>query len=218
VSDFELVIFDCDGVLVDSERITNHVFAEMLGGLGLQFTLDEMFATFMGRSMPDCLQIIETRLGRPVHDGFEAEYSQRSQAILAREVEPIDGIVSALESIDIPSCVASSAGHAKMQTTLGRTGLLERFEGRIFSAREVARGKPHPDVFLHAAEQMGAEPERCAVVEDSVNGVLAGVAARMTVFGYAQLAATDVLADAGAIVFRDMARLPELLAVHGPTA
>ena len=208
---FELVIFDCDGVLVDSERITNIVFAEMLNELGMDVTLEDMFADFVGNSMAVCLGIIEARLGRPVPRDFVAEYKQRTRAAWSVQLKPVAGIEDVLEEIDIPYCVASSGEHEKMRLTLGITGLLDKFEGRLFSVTEVKRGKPHADVFLHAAERMGASPARAAVVEDTEIGIRAGVAAGMAVFGYAELSDPKRLADAGAVVFRDMKQLPALL-------
>ena len=211
---FELVIFDCDGVLVDSERITNTVFAQMLAELGLERSLEEMYRDFVGRSMAACMQRVERLLGRPPPADFRARLEARSFEALRRELRPVEGIGAALDALDVPCCVASSGGHDKMRLTLGVTGLLARFDGRLFSATEVARGKPWPDVFLHAAARMGADPSRTAVVEDSPAGVRAGVAAGMTVFGYAGMMDADALRAAGAVTFRRMEALPELLSRH----
>jgi HAD superfamily hydrolase (TIGR01509 family) len=213
---FELVIFDCDGVLVDSEPIANLIFAEMLNNLGFEMTLEDMFRDFMGRSMTTCLQMIRARLAAPLPTGFVEELTQRTGAALSENLRPVDGIESVLDRISIPYCVASSGDHQKMTLTLGLTGLLDRFNGRLFSATEVERGKPHPDVFLYAAERMGADPTRTAVIEDSEVGVRAGVAAGMTVFGYARLSDPLTLIDAGAIAFDSMKQLPELLRLKGP--
>ncbi len=212
---FELVIFDCDGVLVDSEPVANVVFAEMLNELGLKVTIEDMYRDFMGHSVPNCIQIIEDRLGGPLPPDFMGKLNRRIRAALNLGLRPIDGIAGALDRISVPYCVASSGDHEKMRLTLGLTGLLERFDGRLFSVTEVARGKPHPDVFLYAAERMGASPARTAVVEDTQIGVQAGVAAGMTVFGYAGLSDPEKLSDAGAIVFNSMKLLPELLRSGG---
>ena len=208
---FELVIFDCDGVLVDSERLANAVFSKMLNQLGLKVTLDDMYRDFMGLSVSDCLQVIEDRLGKPPPTDFFAELNRQIRAAFHLSLNPVDGITEALDRISIPYCVASSGDHEKMNLTLGLTGLLERFDGRIYSVTQVARGKPHPDVFLFAAERMGATPSRTAVVEDTAVGVRAGVAAGMTVFGYAGLSDPEKLSAAGAHVFDDMTLLPDLL-------
>jgi len=210
--DFELVIFDCDGVLVDSERITNIVFAEMLNEQGLPVTLDDMFREFVGRSMAQCLDIIEEKLGRPVPHGFLDQYHRRIERALREKLRPVRGIKDALKAIDLPMCVASSGSHEKMRTTLGLTGLLDRFSGKLFSVTEVEKAKPHPDVFLYAAAKMGWSAGRTAVVEDTSLGVRAGIAAGMTVFGYAELSSPRALSDEGAIVFDDMRDLPALLA------
>jgi len=212
---WDLVIFDCDGVLVDSEPIGNRIFTAMLVDLGLRITPAEAMHDFVGRSMASCVEIIEQRLGRPVPPDFVTTLQARTFAAFEGALEAVPGIEAALDAIDAmgwPTCVASSGEHRKMHTTLGLTRLLPRFEGRLFSATEVPRGKPHPDLFLHAAARMGAAPARCAVVEDSPVGARAGIAAGMTVFGFAARTDPRLLADAGAIVFEDMTRLPTLLA------
>lgn len=210
---FELVIFDCDGVLVDSERVTNLVFAELLGELGLSYTLEQMFEHFVGSSMPQCLEKIEAQLGRPVPDDFVATYQARRNVALERDLKPVDGIHVALEQLTLPSCVASSGAHDKMRLTLGLTGLWPRFEGRIFSVTDVKNPKPAPDVFLHAAKTLGFEPAACVVIEDSPTGVKAAVAAGMTVFGYCKLMPEARLRAAGAHhCFDDMAALPQMIA------
>lgn len=208
---FELVIFDCDGVLVDSERLANALFAKMLNQLGLKVTLEDMYRDFMGLSVSDCRQLIEDRLGKPPPPEFFPELNRQIHAAFGSSLNPVDGIVEALDRISIPYCVASSGDHEKMNLTLGLTGLLQRFDGRIYSVTQVARGKPHPDVFLFAAERMGATPSRSAVVEDTEVGVRAGVAAGMTVFGYAGLSDPEKLSAAGALVFDDMRLLPDIL-------
>jgi HAD superfamily hydrolase (TIGR01509 family) len=203
------VIFDCDGVLVDSEPISNRVLAAMLTDLGLPTTAEESMAAHLGRAWPSVAELIEARLGRPLAEDFRPRYVEGMLAAFERELEPVPGIVEALDAIDNPSCVASSGAHEKMRMTLAHTGLLERFEGRIFSATEVARGKPAPDLFLHAAERMGWAPEDCVVVEDSAAGVEAARAAGMRALGYA--GRTDPALLAGSEVFTAMAELPALL-------
>jgi HAD superfamily hydrolase (TIGR01509 family) len=195
---FELVIFDCDGVLVDSEMITNRIFAKMLNELGIPISVEEMFERFVGRSMPQCQEIITGLLGHPAPDGFVDDYYSRSRTALKLELKAVPDIETALASINLPFCVASSGTHEKMQTTLGVTGLLEQFRGKIYSVTEVARSKPFPDVYLYAARRQGVDPKACAVIEDTPTGVLAGVAAGMTVFGYCALTPRQRLIDAGA--------------------
>ena len=210
---FRLVIFDCDGVLVDSEVITGRVFAAMLNELGIPVSLDDMFEKFVGRSTSQCLEIVEKLLGRRVPEQFVDEYQRRTVAALKLELKAVPGIEATLDSIGIPYCVASSGTHAKMQVTLGVTGLLPRFRGKIFSVMDVARSKPFPDVFLHAAAVSGVAATACAVIEDTPTGVTAGVAAGMTVFGYCALMPPHRLREAGAhCTFSNMSELPGLLA------
>lgn len=210
---WDLVIFDCDGVLVDSEPIANRVFSRMLGEVGLPMDYDETVRTFVGRSVATCVQIVEERLGRTVPEGWVDAWRQRTLDAFAGELRPVPGVAEALDRIRWPVCVASSGEPAKMRFTLGMTGLLPRFEGRMFSAVHVPRGKPAPDLFLHAARAMGAAPERCAVIEDTAVGVQAGAAAGMTVFGFAAMSHPDALRAAGAThVFTQMDELPHLLA------
>jgi HAD superfamily hydrolase (TIGR01509 family) len=214
---FELVIFDCDGVLVDSEMITNRVFAAMLNDLGITVSIEDMFERFVGRSMPQCLEIITRLLGGPVPDGFVEEYYARSRAALKQELKAVPDIEAVLSALQVPYCVASSGTHEKMETTLGVTGLLPKFLGRMYSVTDVARSKPFPDVFLHAARQQGKAPAACAVIEDTPTGVRAGVAAGMTVFGYCALTPKHRLIEAGAHqTFERMRDLPELLEQGGP--
>ena len=208
---YQLVIFDCDGVLVNSEPIANRIMAQVLTETGLPTTLETCYEHFMGRTMSDCVNILASRFAHSVPADFVDVVRQRTLDALGREVEPVPGIAQTLDRISMPMCVASSGQLVKMRTTLARTGLLHHFEDRLFSAAGMARGKPHPDIFLHAAEAMGAEAGDCAVIEDSTVGVRAGVAAGMKVFGYAGLTDTQVLSGAGAQVFTDMGELPSLL-------
>lgn len=207
----ELVIFDCDGVLVDSEPIANRIWAEIVTVLGFPMTWEDAVREFAGRTRSDNLEIIEKLIGRPPPVGLGQEYETKLFAALERDLRPIAGVVQALDQIALPMCVASSAGPAKVRLTLELTGLLSRFEGNVFSGADVRRGKPHPDLFLYAAEQMGFSPGGCAVVEDSLPGVRAGIAAGMTVLGYGGFTNPEALEQAGARVFVDMEELPQLL-------
>jgi HAD superfamily hydrolase (TIGR01509 family) len=208
-----LVIFDSDGVLVDSEPLSNRELAAMLTELGLPTTVEESMETFMGRSWAACAALIEERLAGPLPDGFGDGYHRRVYAAVERELEPVPGVLEAIDAIEAAgaaTCVASSGSHEKMSRTLGRIGLLERFTGRIFSAVDVTRGKPHPDLFLHAAAGMGADPAGCTVVEDSPIGIEAAQAAGMRALGYAGRTDAALLAKADA-VFADMRELPGLI-------
>ena len=204
-----LVILDCDGVLVDSEPLSNRVLSEALTAAGHPMTAEETTAAFMGRSWVSCEEIMRARFGA-VPEGLDADYRRRVAAAFDAELKPVPGVVEALDAIHHPTCVASSGPHEKMRHTLALTGLYERFEGRIFSAYDVARGKPAPDIFLHAAAGMGFAPADCVVVEDSPVGVEAACAAGMRVLGYAGHTDPALLSQADA-VFADMAELPGLI-------
>jgi HAD superfamily hydrolase (TIGR01509 family) len=213
VPQLELVIFDCDGVLVDSERVAVKVDVQVFAALGVALTEEEVIEHFVGRSDEYIASQLEAMLERPLAPGWEEEFAPLYREAFAAELRPVDGVVDALDQITVPSCVASSGTHEKMRYTLGLTGLYERFAGRIFSVTDVARGKPAPDLFLHAARRMGVEPRRCAVVEDSRWGVAAARAAGMCAFGYAGgLTPAERLTGHGTVVFEDMRELPRLLA------
>jgi HAD superfamily hydrolase (TIGR01509 family) len=209
---WQLVIFDCDGVLVDSEPIVNRIFAELLTEIGLPMTYEETVQTFVGKSTADCLKIVERSLGKPVPTDLLERSKEREIAALERELKPIAGIASVLERLTVPKCVASNSSPRHIHHVLQLTGLFHHFDGKFFSAAQVERAKPFPDVYLHAAQQMGADPQTCVVIEDSVPGVQAGSAAGMTVLGYAERSDRHALATAGAkAVFEDMGQLLELL-------
>ena len=213
---FELVIFDCDGVLVDSERIAIRVEADFLRELGWPLTEAEIVERFMGRTAEYMDAAIEAQLGTRLPEDWKDQFHRRYREAFAAELVPVEGVVEALDRIATPTCVASSGSHDKLRFTLGHTGLYERFEGRIFSGYEVANGKPAPDLFLHAAARMGAEPARCAVVEDTRYGVEAARAAGMRAFGYAGgLTPPHRLEGEATVVFTDMRDLPGLLAGDG---
>ena len=211
---FDLIIFDCDGVLVDSERVANEVFAGVLNEVcDLQFTLDDMFDTFVGHSRAQCLQKIEAMIGEPPPPELDLRYQRDIDDALEKTVQAIDGIETAIEALALPYCVASSGSHDKMKMTLGKTNLMRFFEGNIFSTSDVERGKPHPDIYLHAARSMGVtDPACCLVVEDSPIGVTGAVAAGMCVFGFAELMPAHRLHASGAHhVFERMHDLPDLI-------
>jgi HAD superfamily hydrolase (TIGR01509 family) len=205
------VIFDCDGVLVDTELVANRVLAELVSEIGVPTTVESAMSTYMGRSWASCVEIIERKLGRSPPEDFRERYLSRVMSAWERDLQPVPGVVEALDAISLPSCVASSGEHQRMRVTLQHAGLLHRFEGRLFSATEVEHGKPAPDLFLHAAERMGFDPAVTAVVEDTVPGVEAGRAAGMRVLAFTRFVAAEDLAAAGGEVFDDMRALPGLL-------
>jgi HAD superfamily hydrolase (TIGR01509 family) len=214
---YTLTIFDCDGVLVDSEAAANRVMVDMLGQIGFEITLDECMARFVGKSMKTVQGEVEAETGLGFPDGWPEAIRARTIETLQREnVGPIPGVrevVEAHQSAGRSYCVASSGRVEKMHATLGSSGLLPLFDEVLFSATMVARGKPAPDLFLHAAKTMGHSPERCVVVEDSPPGVQAAIAAGMRVCAYAAAPYVDAAAyeAMGAEVFTDMAQLQGLL-------
>jgi HAD superfamily hydrolase (TIGR01509 family) len=208
---YDLVIFDCDGVLVNSEPISNRILAERLTAIGLPTTTEDAISDYMGRSWKTDQEIIEGRLGRPLPEGWVDAYHAEVITAFTTELLPVEGIAAALDAIEEPWCVASSSAHPRIRAALSACGLLERFDGRIFSATDVEHGKPAPDLFLHAARECGAAPERCVVIEDAPPGAEAGRRAGMEVLGYAGLTAPELLAAEGARVFTAMAELPALL-------
>lgn len=208
-----LVVFDCDGVLVDSEPLSNRALADTLREHGLDLTVEQTTDEFMGRSWKACEARIGELLGRPAPPGLRERYEAARDAAFARDLRPVPGIAMAVDAVaasGAATCVASSGDHRKMRMTLGMTGLLERFDGRIFSATEVEHGKPAPDLFLHAARRMGFAPDDCVVVEDSPIGVQAARAAGMRVLGFAGRTPAERLAHADA-VFSAMDELPALV-------
>ncbi len=205
------VIFDCDGVLVDTELISNTVLAALLTEAGIPTTYEDCMRDFRGRSLESVFAIVSAREGPPPPADLPQRYYAEVEAVFARELEPVPGVIAALDRIALPTCVASSGPHHKMAVTLRTTGLWERFEGRIFSASEVAAGKPAPDLFLHAAARMGFDPATTAVVEDSLPGVEAAVAAGMRALAFARHSDPSELAAAGGEPFLDMSELPGLL-------
>lgn len=211
MSRFDLVIFDCDGVLIDSERLAVRTETQILAELGWPLSEAEVIERFVGRSSLHMQAVIEEHLGRRVD--WRVQFERREREMFERELEPVDGVIAALDAISVLSCVASSSSQEMLHFKLGLTGLADRFTGRIFSADDVAHAKPDPAVFLFAAASLDVRPSRCAVIEDSVSGVEAGLAAGMTVFAFSGgVTSADKLQRDGVTVFDSMNRLPQLLA------
>ena len=218
---FEAVLFDCDGVLVDSEPITNGVLRDMLHERGWTLTVQECMRLFVGKAVKDEAALIEARTGEPVTEAWLASFRERRNVGLVERVKPIHGAVEAVAAIHAMyggriAC-ASGADRFKVELQMDKCGLMPYFKGRIFSGHETPRSKPAPDVYLAAAAALGVDPARCAVVEDTITGVMAGVAAGATVFGYsppeAGHDAPGPLTQAGAAhIFTSMDELTALLA------
>ena len=200
-------------MLGDSERISVRIDVRVLAELGWLLTEAEVIERFVGRSEAYMVSEIEAAIGRRLPPDWDDAFQKLYREAFEAELTPVDGVVAALEAIAAPTCVASSSNHERLRHTLGLTGLLERFDGRIFSAEDVRNGKPAPDLFLHAAASLGADPARCAVIEDSRYGVEAARAAGMRAFGYAGgLTPAERLAGPATTVFHEMSELPGLLA------
>jgi HAD superfamily hydrolase (TIGR01509 family) len=213
--DWDLIIFDCDGVLVNSEPIGNRLIAEALTEAGLPMSADGAIYEFLGGKLTLIKIGAEEKLGRKLPDDWVERIYEKQFAEFHRSLKKIPGIDSVLDAIDaagVLKCVGSNGPPNKMEVSLGVTGLYPRFQGRIFSADHVGVAKPAPDLYLHCAEKMGVEPARCVVVEDSPRGATAGVAAGMTVFGYGADSDVGKLRDVGcADVFTEMGALVGLL-------
>jgi HAD superfamily hydrolase (TIGR01509 family) len=217
----EVVIFDCDGVLVDSEVLALGVMRRRLSEAGLQLTDQETRERFLGRRLDSSLRGIEAELGAPLPEAFREDFSREILSAFARELKGVEGVRQAVGGLRARVCVASSSGPERIRLSLRVAGYETLFAPNIFSAAEVAEGKPSPDLFLHAARAMGVKPEDCLVIEDSVAGVVAACAAGMTVFGFVGASHFSPLDEgahltaAGAeLLFDDMTRLPDLVAAH----
>lgn len=210
----DLVIFDADGVLVDSEEIALAVLARAARAVGAQIDLPEALTLFRGLKIADCVAQIERRSGRPVGETFIYDVRRATALAFEADLQAVEGVYDALAAISAPVCVASNGPMSKLAQTLSLTGLQGHFEGRVFSAYEVGSWKPDPGLFLHAAAALGADPAHCVVVEDSLAGVQAAKAAGMRVLGFTggRPAAWSELGQAGAEPFDRMAELPARLA------
>ena len=208
------MIFDCDGVLVDSEPIANRVLAEQLHGIGVSLPQSEVMRRFVGKTRGQCLALAAEILGRALPDTFGADWDAALFEALRNEVQPSPGVADVLRQLTIPFCAASNGMPDRVLLTLASAGLMPYFEGRIFTSADVPNPKPAPDLFLHAAASMNASAPECVVIEDTPTGVRAGRAAGMRVFGYIGVSTSDAAAlerEGADVVFDDMSRLPALL-------
>ncbi|MFI1177905.1 HAD family hydrolase [Streptomyces melanogenes] len=211
---YDLIIFDNDGVLVDSEPISNTILAAYLTELGFPTSYEDSIRDYMGSAMHRIHDLIQERTGRVLPADFDDAFHARVFAAFERELQPVAGAADVLAKLvadGVPYCVASSGSHERIRVGHRTTGLDEWFEEEwVFSSQDVGRGKPAPDLFLYAAERMGVAPERCAVVEDSPLGVQAALAAGMDVYGFTAMTPEERLQGATAL-FSAMAQLRELL-------
>jgi HAD superfamily hydrolase (TIGR01509 family) len=206
----DLVIFDNDGVVVDSELLANRVLSDLLTEYGHPTSIEECIRDYMGGTLAGVRSIVWDRSGDELPPVFDDQYHHRLFEAFATDLQPVRGIESALNNLDLPYCLASSGTRDRINRSLALTGLTEYFSGRIFSADQVAHGKPAPDLFLHVAETLAVPASRCVVIEDSPNGVAAARSAEMRVLGYAALTPAERLGDAD-VTFATMDELPALM-------
>jgi HAD superfamily hydrolase (TIGR01509 family) len=220
---FDLVIFDCDGVLVDSEALACVVHADVLTQHGYAITAEQVHERFLGRSAREARAEVESELGRALPDDYTAQLKATIDLVFGEKLQPVPHIADALTGLSHRICVASSGTPTRIRSSLTTTKLIHHFGEHLYSALQVERGKPAPDLFLFAAAEMGVPSARCVVIEDSVPGVTGAVAAGMTVFGFhggshCHPATASALRAAGAhLVFDDMRQLPGLVARDIPT-
>ncbi|NNL82213.1 MAG: HAD family hydrolase [Winogradskyella sp.] len=211
MSKFKCIIFDCDGVLVDSEPISNRVIVEMAQELGANIDMEYALRHFKGNALRNCITQISTLIDKEIPKDFEFQYRLRSYAAFKNEIKPIPNISEVLNRIELPFCVASSGPEEKIRLNLEATGLLPYFEGKIYSCHAINKWKPEPDVFLWASKSMGFSPEECLVIEDSQLGITAAKKGGFTVYAYSPKINDDELLLTADKTFDSMLKLPELL-------
>ncbi|MCM0667481.1 HAD family hydrolase [Flavobacterium tyrosinilyticum] len=210
------IIFDCDGVLVDTEKIGNGILLAMAQEHGFEMELEDAYRYFNGRNLKDCFRHIEEAIDQKLPENFETQYREKSFEAFKTQVKPMEGIVDFIRNIEklkIPYCVASSGPVDKIRLNLEVAGLLDKFEDRIFSSYQIGSWKPEPGIFLHAAAVMGFEVKECIVLEDSKAGVRAGVRGGFKVYGFANGFNNDDLKEEGAELFYTYQELSEKLSL-----
>lgn len=208
---YKCVIFDCDGVLVDSEPLGNQVMVDMANEFGAKIDLDYAYQNFKGNALKVCVNHISELLGTDMPSDFEAEYRRRSFEKFRKEIQPVDGVLDVIKTLRIPFCVASSGPENKIKLNLELTGLLPYFESKIFSCYAIQKWKPDPDIFLWAAETMGFKASECVVIEDSLIGLQAAIKGGFDVFGFSAHDYNNELKESATKTFNSMLKLPELL-------
>ena len=211
MSKYKCIIFDCDGVLVDSEPIGNQVLVDMANSYGADIDLDYAFKHFKGGSIYTCRDKIQALVNQPLSQDFIAEYRRRSYSAFKEQIQPVEGVKEVIESLSIPFCVASSGPNEKIRLNLELTGLLPYFEDNIFSCYTIEKWKPEPDVFIWAAKTMGFKPEDCVVIEDSLTGIQAAKAGGFDVFGFTAHDYNNELQAEATTTFNSMEKLLELI-------
>ncbi|WP_296385977.1 HAD family hydrolase [Winogradskyella sp.] len=208
---YKCIIFDCDGVLVDSEPLSNQVMVDMANELGAAIDLEYAYKHFKGNSIKKCITQVSELIDTEMSLSFEIEYRTRSFEKFKNEIQPVEGILDVIKNLKIPFCVASSGPENKIKLNLELTGLLPHFESKIFSCYTIQKWKPDPAVFLWAAETMGFQPSECVVIEDSIIGVNAAINGGFDVFGFSAHDYNDELQENATKTFDSMLKLPELL-------
>ncbi len=208
---YKCVIFDCDGVLVDSETLGNTVLVDMANQLGANIDLEYALRNFKGGTIRGCIDQIAALAKVMVPDNFEQEFRRRSFEVFEKEVRPIEGIAEVLDNLKIPYCVASSGPEEKIRFNLSHTRLLDKFEGKIFSCYTIEKWKPDPSVFIWAAETMGFLPSECVVIEDSLTGVRAARKGGFDVFGFTAHDYGNELKKEATLVFNKMSMLYDMI-------
>jgi len=207
----KLVIFDCDGVLVDSEPISNRIIANYLTKHGLPTSQQQAIELFAGGSLSKIGEYFQAQMGKAIDPDFENTYRDQCKTAFAEELESVAGVKEMLQQIPIPKCVGSNGPLYKIKFNLNKTGLSSFFGDKLYSAYDIKRWKPEPHLYLHAAQEMGVSPDDCVVVEDSLHGVEAAIAAGMKVFGFTGTKKASILKAAGAIPFDHMDQLADLI-------
>lgn len=205
------VIFDCDGVLVDTEKTGNGILLSMAAEYGFKMKIEDAYRHFNGRNLKECFLHIENAIAKKLPEDFEATYRKKSFEAFKTQVKPMKGVVCFIEKLKIPYCVASSDPVDKIRLNLEVAGLLAKFENKIFSSYQINSWKPDPGIFLHAAKQMGFEVKDCIVIEDSKAGVISGISGGFKVYGFANGYNNDDLEKEGAILFESYEELDEIL-------
>lgn len=207
------IIFDCDGVLVDTEKIGNGVLLEMASEHGFEMKIEDAYRNFNGRKLKDCFRYIEETIDKELPETFETEFRQRSFDAFKTQVKPMEGVIEFIDKLTIPYCVASSGPVEKICLNLEVAGLLGKFEDKLFSSYQIGSWKPEPGIFLHAAKEMGFDVKDCIVIEDSVAGVRAGIDGGFKVYGFANGYNDSDLEKEGAILFRSYKELAVVLSL-----
>lgn len=208
---YKCIIFDCDGVLIDSESIAIGVLVDMANYLGAKMDFNTSLINLKGKSFNFCRQLISEKIGEPLPIHFEDDYRINTFEAFRKNIQPINGIKEVLKKLEVPFCVASSGPENKIRLNLELTGLLPFFEGNIFSCYAIKKWKPEPDIFLWAAKSMGFKPQECLIIEDSLSGVKAAKAGGFDVFGYTEHDYTNELEKEATKTFNSMDLLLEML-------